>query len=69
MRARHVAGVVAVLIIGLAVKQFFFVPTKAEADIPSVRMDVMQMHVHHPNMKGIQVQKIHDMETVFADGD
>ena len=72
MRAHHVIAVVTVLIIGLGAKQFFFPATEAEADIravPSASMNVFQMHIDHPNMKNIPVQKIHDMTFVFSDGD
>ena len=72
MRAHHVIAVVTVLIIGLGAKQFFFPVTEAEADlraVPSASMNVLQMHIDHPNMKNIPVQKMHDMTFVFSDGD
>jgi hypothetical protein len=69
VRRRHVIAVLVVLIIGIGAKQFFFPATKAAADaIPSVSMDVMQMH-HDIDIKNIPVQKMHDMTFVFTEGD
>jgi hypothetical protein len=63
MRKHHVVAVVVVLLIGLAIKQYFYPPIKAEADIPAVSMmDVRQMQIDHPAMPD---QKIHDMSLVF----
>jgi hypothetical protein len=62
MRKHHVIAVVAVLLIGLGVKQFFFPPKTAEADPHPVTLNVYQMHIDHPNLP---VQKIHDMTFVF----
>ena len=72
MRAHHVIAVVAVLIIGLGAKQYFFPPMQAEADIhavPSASMNVLQMHIDHPNIKNLPVEKMHDMTFVFSDPD
>ena len=72
MRAHHVIAVIAVLVIGVGVKQFFFPATQAEADIQaagSARMNVLQMQTDYPNIKNLPVQKMHDMTFVFADGD
>lgn len=65
MRVHHVIAVVAVLLIGLGAKQYFFPPMAAEADIraiPSSTMNVLQMHIDHPNLPE---QKTHDMTFVF----
>ena len=65
MRKHHVIAVVVILLIGLAVKQYFYPPVKAEADInadPSSTMNVMQMHIDHPSPPD---QKMHDMTFVF----
>ena len=62
MRKHHVIAVVAVLIIGVGVKQFFFPPKAAEADPHSATLDIRQMHIDHPNLP---VQKMHDMTFVF----
>jgi uncharacterized protein YifN (PemK superfamily) len=65
MRIHHVIAVVAVLIAGFGTKQFFFPPVKAKADIiPSVSMNVLQMH-RDINMQNLPVQKVHDMALVF----
>jgi len=72
MRAHHVIAVVAVLVVGLGAKQFFFPVTEAEADIhavPSASMDVLQMHNDHPNRNNLPVQKVHDMTFVFSNPD
>ena len=72
MRAHHIIAVAAVLIIGLGAKQFFFPATEAEADIhaaPSASMDVLQMHIDHPNITNLPVQKMRDMTFVFSDSD
>jgi hypothetical protein len=62
MRKHHVIAVVAVLLIGLGVKQFFFPPKAAEADPEPVTLDVLQMHIDHPTPPA---QKMHDMTFVF----
>ena len=62
MRKHHVIAVVAVLIIGVGVKQFFFPPKAAEADPNSATLDIRQMHIDHPNLAS---QKMHDMTFVF----
>jgi hypothetical protein len=63
MRKHHVVAVAVVLFIGLAVKQYFYPPVVAEADIPAASaMDVAQMHADHPNPPA---QKMHDMTFVF----
>lgn len=68
MRAHHLIAVVAVLIVGFGAKQFFFPPSKAEADItPRVSMNVLQMH-RDMNTKDLPVQKMHDM-TFALDSD
>jgi molybdenum-dependent DNA-binding transcriptional regulator ModE len=72
MRAHHVIAVVAVLVIGLGAKQFFFPPMKAEADIhavPSASMNVEQMHIDHPNRYNHPVQKMNDMTFVYSESD
>jgi hypothetical protein len=72
MRAHHVIAVVAVLVIGLGAKQFFFPPMEAEADIhavPSASMNVLQMQTDHPNRNNLPVQKVNDMSFVFSESD
>jgi molybdenum-dependent DNA-binding transcriptional regulator ModE len=68
MRLHHVIAVVAVLIIGIGAKQYLFPPKQAEAGIqgmPSASMNVLQMHIDHPNKNNHPVQKMHDMTFVF----
>ncbi len=72
VRAHHVIAVVAVLLIGLGVKQFFFPATQADADVhpaPSASMNILQMQTDHPNIKDLPVQKMHDMTFVYSDSD
>ncbi len=65
MRVHHVIAVVAVLIVGLGAKFYFFPPKQAEAGlIPSVGMNVLQMH-QDTNMQTLPVQKMNDMSVVF----
>ena len=67
IRTHHVLAVVAVLVIGLGAKQYFFPPIKAEANIQAVtsaRISVLQMH-RDINVKNLPVQKMHDMTFVF----
>jgi hypothetical protein len=71
VRAHHVVAVIAVLavlVIGLGAKQFFFPTTDAQADIRAARsasMNTLQMHTDYPNMKNLPVQKVNDMTFVF----
>jgi hypothetical protein len=63
MRKHHAVAVVVVLLMGLAVKQYFYPPIAAEADIPATAtMNVLQMHIDHPKLP---VQKFNDMTFVF----
>jgi hypothetical protein len=70
MRTHHAIGaVVAVILIGVGVKLFFFPPATALAAVDagaSSSMNVLQMHIDHPNLP---VQRTHDMSVVFSDGD
>jgi hypothetical protein len=72
MRTHHVVAVIAVLLIGLGAKLFFLPATDAEASIhaaASAGVDVLQMHVDHPNIKDLPVQKTDDMTFVFSNSD
>jgi hypothetical protein len=62
MRKHHVIAVLAVLLIGLGVKQFFFPPKEAEAESRAGNMNIRQMHIDRPNLPP---QKMHDMTFVF----
>jgi len=69
MRAHHVIAVVAVILVGVGVKQIFFTAPTAEAEslsIKSVGVDVSQLH---RNVKNLPVQEFHDMSLVFPGGD
>jgi hypothetical protein len=70
MRAHHVIAIVAVVLVGLGVTQFFFPTTKVEADTRAATgasMNVLQMHVDH--QANLPSQKLSDMTFVFADSD
>ncbi len=73
MRTHHAIGaVVGVFLIGVGVKLFFFSVPAAEAYIhaaESYNMNVLQMHINHPNRKDLPAQKMHDMSFVFSDSD
>ena len=72
MRAHHAIAVVTVILISFGVKMFFFSAPTAEADIhagPSASMDILQLHIDHPNRNNLPVQKMHDMSFVFSDSD
>jgi hypothetical protein len=62
VRKHHVFAVIAVLLIGLGVKQFFSPPKVAEADPEAGNMNILQIHMDHPNLPA---QKMHDMTFVF----
>ncbi|HEY2534099.1 MAG TPA: hypothetical protein VGJ20_40285 [Xanthobacteraceae bacterium] len=63
MRKHHVVAVVVVLLIGLAVKQYFYPPLAADADVSATfTMNVRQMQIDHADLPA---QKIHDMSLVF----
>ncbi len=62
MRKHYAIAVIAVLLIGVGVKQSFFPPKAAEA-LPYVgNTDIRQMHLDHPNLPA---QEMHDMTFVF----
>jgi hypothetical protein len=63
MRSHHAIAVVAAILIALGVKLLFFSAPAAEADIHAVKsdsMNVLQMHIDHPNMKNLPVQDVKD---------
>ena len=72
MRAHHTIAVVAIIIISFGVKVFFFSAPTAEADIqgvPSASMDVLQMHIDHPNRNDLPSEKVNDMSLVYSKPD
>lgn len=64
MRAHHAIAVLAVLVVGIGAKEFFFPPIKAEAEINAISMNIVQIH-KDTNTKVLPVQKMHDMTFVF----
>jgi hypothetical protein len=63
MRSHHAIAVVAAVLIAFGVKLFFFSAPAAEADIHAVKgdsMNVLQMHIDHPNMKNLPTQDVKD---------
>jgi hypothetical protein len=64
-----IIGVIAVLAIGAASKQFFFAATNAAAHqngVPVVGMDVLQMQIDHPNKSNLPSSELHDATFVFS---
>jgi hypothetical protein len=61
MRARHATAVVALVLVGFAVKLFFFAAPPAEAETRQ-SLDISRMHIG----KDLPVQKLHDMSFVFS---
>jgi hypothetical protein len=66
MRAHHAIAIVAIVLIGVGLKWAFFSAPTAEAVVPSVAMDVFQMH---QNVKNLPEQKMNDMTFVFSESD
>jgi hypothetical protein len=63
MRLHYAITVVAVILIGFGVKVFFFPAPIAEADLHAVKngsMNVLQMHIDHPNVKDLPVLDVKD---------
>jgi molybdenum-dependent DNA-binding transcriptional regulator ModE len=68
MRTHHVIAVVAVLVIGLGAKQYMFPPRQADATVfPTASMNVLQMHIDHPNINKLPQQKMSDKAFIFTD--
>ncbi len=70
MRAHYVITVIALILIGLGAKQFFVPAMVAQGDIEataSANLNVLQMQIDNPNIKGLPVQKTNDMTFVFSD--
>jgi hypothetical protein len=65
LRAHSIIAVVAILVVSFAVKMFYMSPPTAEAErsraMPSAIMNILQMHVDHPNLPA---QQINDMTFV-----
>jgi SpoU rRNA methylase family enzyme len=69
LRANRVVAVAAVLVISFGVKMFFLSAPTAEANIhgvPSANMNVLQMHIDHPNRNSLVPEKLNDMSLVFS---
>ena len=68
MRSHYGLTIVALVLIGLGVKLFFFPAPSAEANTKigrNVGIDVSEMHKN----LNLSEQKLHDMTFVFSDGD
>jgi hypothetical protein len=67
MRAHHVIAVVAVLVIGLGVKQYMFPPKQANATVfPTANMNVLQLH-SDIDTRTLPPQKMNDKSFIFTD--
>ena len=64
MRARNVTAVVALVLVGFAIKLFFFPAPPAEAEVRN-SLDISRMHAG----KNFPVQKLHDMSFVYSHED
>jgi hypothetical protein len=61
MRSHHVVAIVVVLIIGFGAKVLFFSSPAAEAEVPNnASMNILQMHLDHPNIKALPVEDVKD---------
>jgi hypothetical protein len=64
MRSHHVVAVVLALVIGVGVKWFFFPAKPAEAQLssapPLATMNMLEIHIEHPNMKDMPVTDVKD---------
>ncbi len=61
MRAHHAFAVIAVILLGLGAKYYFFPTPTAQASI-----NVSQMSLDYPDMKYLPVQAMNDMTFVFS---
>jgi len=67
MRTHHIIAVIAVLVVAIGAKQFFFPPVNAEADVNSGGcMNVLQMQ-HDINPELLPEQEMRDMSVVFSE--
>ena len=65
MRTHHVIAIVAVLVVGVVAKQFFFPPIKAEADIShTVSMNVGDIQ-NGMKLETLSAPKLNDRTFVF----
>ena len=62
MRRHYAVALVAVILVGFAVKLFFFPAPRAEAESRN-SLNISRMHIG----KDLPVQKLHDMSFVFSD--
>ena len=71
MRSYHTIAVVAVILIGIGAKLFFFSVPPVEVNVSGVKsasMDILQMERDFAGMKKT-VQKMNDMTFVYSDDD
>ena len=64
MRARNVTAIVELVLVGFAIKLFFFPAPPAEAEMRN-SLDISRMHVG----KKLPAQKLHDMSLVYSHED
>ena len=64
MRARNVTAIVELVLVGFAIKLFFFPAPPAEAEVRN-SLDISRMHAG----KNLPVQKLHDMSFVYSHED
>ena len=58
MRSHHVAAIVAVIVIGFAIKTVYFSGPAADAQVTATNMDVLLMEREIPNVKGLREESI-----------
>ena len=63
MRTHQAIAIVAVILLGFSVKQYFFSTSSADASTNAYRMSTLD----YPDMKYLPLQQMHDMTFVFSD--
>ena len=56
MRSHQIVAIAVVLVVGCAVKVFFFSAPVAEAKARAATLDILQMHRDYPAMKDLPAQ-------------
>jgi hypothetical protein len=68
MGAHHLIAVVAVILVGVGVKLFFFSGPIAAADVGSTRSVSIDVSEMQHKIKNLPVEKFHDMTFEFTNG-